>query len=127
MGGWMGGEMDGRMDGETDGWKEGWKDGWMRAAPMGGALGQHLREGNSLKVAFVLTTSSYHLRKVNQAKDMQVLQDRVIAENPHVCLWQQESLPAAAAESRFHRALQRHRSPPGPPPHSKFGRMEPRR
>ena len=98
----------------------------MRAAPMGGAWGQHLRERRILKAAFVLTTSYHHLRKVNQAKDMQVLQDRVTAENPHVCLWQQESLPAAAAESSFHRALQRHRSPPGPPLHSKFGRMEPR-
>lgn len=52
---------------------------------------------------------------------MQVLQDRVTAESPHVCLWRQESLPAAAAESSFHRALQRHRVPQGPLPTASLG------
>lgn len=86
----------------------------MTAAPMGWAWEQHLREGRILKVAFVLTTSYHHLRKANSANDMQVLQDRVIADNLLICLWQQEKLPTVVAQSSFHHALQRHCRPPGP-------------
>ena len=65
MDGSTNGTMGGWTEGRRDGWMDGGMGGWMRAAPTGGAWGPHLREGKILKVAFVLTTSYHHLRKVN--------------------------------------------------------------
>lgn len=105
--------MEGRKDGEMDGRRDGWLD---EGSTHGKGLGAAPEGGEDSEGGLCADNKLPSSEEGELGKDMQVLQDRVTAESPHICLWRQESLPAAAAESSFHRALQRHRVPQGPLP-----------